>query len=209
MSSGTQALPAGKIGYLAAYVSLAVLTGVVAVMLISFNVDLGQDLAYDATSDAQAVSSWRTSAALAYTSGTGIGQVFALMAGMLARRWARTREVNGVAVAFLTGIGLGLADLVSAFVAAAPRLRVLAHAPQLMSYEGRQVIDPGLMHHGIVLVAMAMALILFAVASGFGFALARGAVSLGVLLVPLFILYALFIRSVGMVMAFVLTNTWT
>ena len=113
---GTQAPPTGKIGYPAAYVSLAVLTGVAAVMLVSFDVDLGQDLTADAQSDAQALSSWRTSAALAYTAGTGIGQVFALMAGMLASRWARTREANGVAVAFLAGIGLGLADLVPAFV---------------------------------------------------------------------------------------------
>ena len=79
-----------------------------------------------------------------------------------------------------------------------------------MSYEGHQIIDPGLMHHGVVLIAMAMALVLFAVASGFGFALDRRSIlPRDLLLMPPFALYALFIRFAGLVMAFVLTNTWT
>lgn len=209
-SSGTQAPPAGKAGYyLAVYVGLVVLTGVAAVMLVSFNVDLGKGLGFDDQSDPQRVATWRGAAALAYTSGAGIGQIFALVAGMPARRWAGTRGVNGVLVAILAGIGLGLVDLASAFVAAAPRLRDLARVPELRSDDNTQVIDPGLMHHGVVFVAMALTLVLFAIASGLGFVLARRPVALRALVVPPFLLYALFIRAIGMITMFALTHTWT
>lgn len=208
-AGGAEIAPAGWARYVAAYAGLAVLTGAVAAALVPVNIKIGQDLSADPQNDAQIVASWRLSAGLACTSATAPGQLAALVAGIPARRWARARKMNGAAVAFLAGAGLGLAVLVPAFAAASPRLGDLARAPQMRTEEGAQVVDPALIHHGGVLLAMAVTLILFAVASGIGYAVTtRGPVPAGVLAVPPFVAYALFIRSGEVFAAFHVMNTW-
>ncbi|MEV4289280.1 hypothetical protein AB0K40_27545 [Nonomuraea bangladeshensis] len=74
------------------YAALIAVTGSAAVLLAALNLDVGQSMWPDAQPDDQVVAKWRTAAALAYTSGSAVGHVCALVAGLLAARWARTRR---------------------------------------------------------------------------------------------------------------------
>lgn len=133
----------------------------------------------DAQTDEQAVTSWRGAAVLASTSGSAIGDLCALSAGILVARWgpaARTRW-SGLLTAVLAGTGLGLVDLATASRTAAPRLRELTTAPFLTREDGTAVVDPGLRHHGCVLAAMIVAFVIFLIAAGVGFGSGSGQVT--------------------------------
>lgn len=188
-------------GYLAAYAGLAVLTAVVAVAMVPFNIDLGQELANNPQDDAQLAVQWGESAALGYTSGSEVGWTLALAAGMLARRWAARREMTGAAVALPPGVSLGLVALVAAAVPAMPRLRGLAENAGHGMFDdiGHPLIDPGMAHHPTVVIIMVMTLALYAGSSGVGYAAAgaRKPVVLAVLLIPAYLVGSVIVRLGG------------
>jgi hypothetical protein len=169
----------------AAYTVLIAITGIVAVRLVPFSITMGQDLWHDAQSDKQMVTSWRGSAVFAYTSGSWVGQLCALLAGLLAGRWAKlSTRGTGLGAAMAAGAGLGLTALVPAFWTAAPRLRDLAQSPHLVRESGVPVIDPALVHHGCVFAAAATAFVVFLLAAYAGFRMARADPVSRILLVP-------------------------
>lgn len=190
--------------YLAAYAALAVLTTVVAVMMVPFNIHIGHELANNPSDNAQLAFQWSVSAALGYTSGSAVGWALALVAGMLARRWAAPREMNGAAVALLPGACLGLVGLAAAAMAAVPRLREIAEANAAGMYEPRN-IDPGLVHHSGVLFALIVALALYVGSSGVGYAAAGHAAAVGgwtsdvvaILLPPAYLVGGVIVRFGG------------
>nr|WP_157383250.1 hypothetical protein [Nonomuraea coxensis] len=166
--------PWDKLRYVAAYVTLVAVTGSAAVLLVALNLDVGQSMWPDAQPDDQVMAKWRTAAALAYTSGSAVGHVCALVAGLLAAHWARdnTRR-TGLAAAVLAGAGLGLADLAAASWTAAPRLRDLAASPALTDNDGRLIVDPGLQHHGSIPAAMAAVFATLLIVAALGSAVAQ------------------------------------
>jgi hypothetical protein len=157
----------------AIYVGLIGLTGITAVLLVPFNIHTGLGLFFDAQSEPQSVAAWRLSAALAYTSGSEVGPVFALVTGLLIARWKAHRATRiGLLAAVSAGAGLGLVDMVPAWSRAASPLHDLVRNPALMSRDG-MTIDSGLLGHSVVLVVMAVAFVHFLIAAGAGFLVVR------------------------------------
>lgn len=164
----------GKTWYVAAYVALIALTGNAAVLLVALNLDVGQSMWPDAQPDDQVVAKWRTAAVLAYTSGSAVGHMCALPAGLLAARWARDKtRRTGLATAVLAGAGLGLADLAAASWRAAPLLREFAASPGMTDNDGRLIVDPVLWHHGCIPAAMVVVFATLMTVAGLGFGVAR------------------------------------
>src|SRR5262245_27255271 len=93
---------------------LVVATAVTAIVLVPFNLEFGSDLWTDPQDDVQRLGQWRAMAAFASTSGGWIGQVFALVSGVLVARWS-AQEARRVFLAVAAGLGLGLTDLVAAW----------------------------------------------------------------------------------------------
>ncbi|MEZ7127789.1 hypothetical protein ACBR40_20905 [Nonomuraea sp. AD125B] len=156
------------------YAALIAVTGGAAVLLAALNLEVGQSMWPDAQPDDQVVAKWRTAAALAYTSGSVAGHVCALVAGLLAARWARDKTWRaGLVTAILAGAGLGLADLAAASWKAAPLLREFAASPALTDNDGTQIVDTGLQHHACVPAAMAVVFATLLLAAGLGFGVAR------------------------------------
>jgi MFS family permease len=151
--------PAGRRSrILFAALGLALATAVTAIVLVPFNLEFGSDLWTDPQDDTQVLGQWRSMAAFAYTSGGWIGQVFALLSGVLVARWS-AKKARRVGLAVAAGLGLGLTDLVAAWSRAAPELH--------------RATDPVLIHHGCVIEAMQVALLLFAISSVLGFEIGR------------------------------------
>jgi hypothetical protein len=173
-------------------VGLVALVGVAAALLVPRNIQIGQDVWSDAQTDEQTVTSWRGAAVLASTSGSAVGDLCALLAGLSVARWRASRtRWSGLLTAVLAGAGLGLVDLATAFRTAAPRLRELTRSPLLTREDGTAIVDPGLRHHGCVLAAMVVAFVIFLIAAGIGFGLCPGrlttkltAVAVSVVLAP-------------------------
>lgn len=146
----------GKTWYAAAYVALIPVTVGAAVLLVALNLDVGQSKWPDTQPEDQMVAKWRTAAVLAYTSGSAVGHVCALVAGLLAARWARDKPWRtGLVAAVLAGAGLGLADLAAASWKASHLLREFAASP-LLTDNGTLIVDTGLQHHGRIPAAMAV-----------------------------------------------------
>ncbi|MEV0630139.1 hypothetical protein ACI2LC_40795 [Nonomuraea wenchangensis] len=160
--------------YVAAYVAMIAVTGSAAVLLAELNLDVGQSMWPDAQPEDQMVAKWRTAAVLAYTSGSAVAHVCALVAGLLAARWARDRTWRtGLVMAVLAGAGLGLADLAAASWKAAPLLREFATSPVLTDNDGTQIVDTGLQNHVCVPVAMAVVFATLLIVASLGFAVAH------------------------------------
>jgi hypothetical protein len=158
----------------AMYVGLMTLTGFTAVLLVPFDIHTGLGLFGDAQSEPQSVAAWRLSAALAYTSGSEAGPVCALLAGLLVAPWAAGRAARiGLLAAVSAGAGLGLVDLVTAWLRAASPVHDLVRNPALMSRDDGTTIDPGLLGHVVVLAVMAVTFVHFLIAAGAGFLMAR------------------------------------
>lgn len=173
----THAIPIdrrGRTAYAAAYAGLVVLTGVAAVLLVPHNIQAGRGMWFDAQDDAQVVASWCGPALLAITSGSTIGQACALPAGAFASRWTAHRTIwTGLLAAILAGAGLAAADLAMAWWTAVPRLSDLAASPDLTRADGTRIVDPVLLHHGVVPACLAVTLTGFLIAAGVGFFAAR------------------------------------
>jgi hypothetical protein len=81
--------PAGRRSrILLAVLGLVLVTAVTAIVLVPANLEFGGDLWTDPQDDRQVLGQWRAMAAFAYTSGGWIGQIFALMSGVLVARWS-------------------------------------------------------------------------------------------------------------------------
>jgi hypothetical protein len=164
-----------RIVTIAAYAGLVAFVGIAAALLVPRNIHLGQDVWPDAQTDEQSVTSWRGAAVLASTSGSGIGDLCALLTGVLVARWGAPKtRWSGLATAVLAGAGLGLVDLATAFRTAGPRLRELTRSPVLTREDGTTIVDPGLRHHGCILAAVIVAFVIFLIAAGIGFGLGSG-----------------------------------
>jgi hypothetical protein len=152
--------PASGAGYFSRAWAWRWSPAVTAIALVPFNLEFGSDLWTDPQDDRQVLGQWRAMAAFAYTSGGWIGQVFALVSGVLVARWS-AQEARRVGWAVAAGFGLGLTDLVAAWSRAAPELhRSRSH-------------DPVLVHQGCVVAAMVVTLALFAITSVLGFRIGR------------------------------------
>jgi hypothetical protein len=174
--------PAGRRSrILLAVLGLVLVTAVTAIVLVPANLEFGADLWTDPQDDRQVLGQWRAMAAFAYTSGGWIGQIFALMSGVLVARWSTrnarqnthdnrqsthsvrcsAHNARWAGLAVVAGLGLGLTDLVAAWSRAAPELH------------RSRTVGPALVHHGCVIEAMAVALLLFATTSVLGFKIGR------------------------------------
>ncbi|RFS83403.1 hypothetical protein D0T12_20325 [Actinomadura spongiicola] len=154
-----------------AYGCLLLVTGFSAVLLFEFSVDLGLDFVTDPQDDRQRLAAWRGAAVLAYTSGSEVGQVCAVIAGALAARWlGRERRWSRLVAAVGAGAGLATTGLGVARWMAADRMGELAK--NRIEIDGAQGLykdlDPTLRRHGCVLAAIAVAFVLYLVAAGIG-----------------------------------------
>ncbi|RKS70873.1 hypothetical protein BZB76_5353 [Actinomadura pelletieri DSM 43383] len=154
-----------------AYGGLLLITGFAAVVLFDFSVDVGLDLVTDPQDDRQRLAAWRGAAVLAYTSGSEVGQVCAVIAGALAVRWlGRERRWARLVAAVGAGAGLATTGLGVARWMAADRMRELArNRIEIDEAQGIYAdLDPALRRHGCVLAAIAVAFVLYLVAAGIG-----------------------------------------
>ncbi|MUN39380.1 hypothetical protein [Actinomadura litoris] len=152
------------------YALLVAATAVAAVTMLSRSIEQGLEVWPDAQSETQMVAAWRGAAILAYTSGSEVGHVCALLAGLLVARTAAVRSWQaGLAAAVLAGTVLALVNLSLAWWKASPRL---AH---LTGPVDPAVIDPGLRHHSCVIVAIALVSTAFSAlaAAGYGLGMKR------------------------------------
>ncbi|MBT2212395.1 hypothetical protein [Actinomadura sp. NEAU-AAG7] len=152
------------------YVLLVAATAVAAVTMLSRSIEQGLEVWPDAQSETQMVAAWRGAAILAYTSGSEVGHVCALLAGLLVARTAAVRSwPAGPAVAVLAGTVLALVNLSLAWWKASPRLAYLTGPVD------PAVIDPGLRHHSCVIVAIALVSTAFSAlaAAGYGLGMKR------------------------------------
>ncbi|WP_242889860.1 hypothetical protein [Actinomadura litoris] len=148
------------------YALLVAATAVAAVTMLSRSIEQGLEVWPDAQSDTQMVAAWRGAAVLAYTSGSEVGHVCALLAGLLVARTVTVRSWRaGLAGAVLAGAVLALVNLALAWWKASPRLAYLTGPVDPAA------IDPGLRHHGCVIVAIALVFTAFLAlaAAGYGF----------------------------------------
>ncbi|WP_329428408.1 hypothetical protein OG339_03330 [Streptosporangium sp. NBC_01495] len=190
----------GKSRHIAIYIFLLAVTAGAAALLVAPNLQLGNALVTDPQSPGQYVEEWRNEAVLAYTSGSAVGHVCALLAGLLVARWStdKTRRA-GLVAALLAGSGLGATELAVASWTATPLLRDLSGFPGAGNPPEGWVLDPSLQNHVGVLVAMALTFAVFLVAAGAGFWVAQRAMLLKFVLVTVFVVIvpvALFLVAV-------------
>ncbi|MFF0773827.1 hypothetical protein ACFYUK_33395 [Nonomuraea wenchangensis] len=100
----------GKTWYVAAYAALIPVTVGATVLLVALNLDVGQSKWPDAQPEDQMVAKWRTAAVLAYTSGSAVGHVCALVAGLLAAQCAAMAVVFATLL-IVAGVGFGVAQV--------------------------------------------------------------------------------------------------
>ncbi|MEO3797201.1 hypothetical protein ABGB14_43965 [Nonomuraea sp. B10E15] len=175
--------------HIAIYGVLMAVTAVAAAALVVPNILVGGDTVTDPQWAGQYVAEWRRRAVLAYTSGSAVGHVCALLAGLLVARWSMHRERRaGLVTALLAGSGLGAAELAVASWTATPFLRDLSGFPGTGDPLEDWVIDPSLQNHVPVLVAMASVFVVFLVAAGAGFWMAHRGMLLRSALVTAFVL---------------------
>lgn len=164
MTGMAQLLRQGRLAWAwctAVYAVLVAGTAVAAVTLLSRSIDQGLEVWPDAQMDTQMVAAWRGAATLAYTSGSEVGHVCALLAGLLVARVVATRAWRtGLVVAVLAGAVLALVNLSSAWWKASPRLTHTIYP-----------VDPGLRHHVGVIVAIALVFAAFLVLAAAGYIL--------------------------------------
>ncbi|WP_433465519.1 hypothetical protein [Spirillospora sp. CA-128828] len=162
-----QSLPRDRLAWTwlaAVYTALIAGTAIATLALLSRNVDLGQELWPDAQTGPQAVYAWRGGAILGYTSGSEVGHICALLAGLLAVRAVKARAWRaGLAVAVLAGTVLALVNLSLAWWKASPQLAQLA-GPALYG-----TVDPGLRHHICVIVAIMLVFTSYLVFAAVGY----------------------------------------
>ena len=136
-----------SLGYMAAFGFLAAVTIGAALSLTWPNAHMGSRIAGDPETSAELAASWRVGAVFAYTSGSLIGHICALIAGYLAAHWSSPRE--GV----LAGFAIGMVN-----VTATGSMAMLAtHDPATM-HGLLPYADPNPLHQPAVLVSLAVVL---------------------------------------------------
>ncbi|WP_433461832.1 hypothetical protein [Spirillospora sp. CA-128828] len=158
-------------------VCLVMVTGVSAFALVPAGIRFGPFKWDDMTTDGQVMALWELSAAAACTAGSLVGQLCALVAGVVAgaRRMRPIVAVGG-------GMVLGLIDVGLAVWAARPRLDAWARTSPLLELSTGRISDEPLAH-GPVLTIVLITLVIFPVAASCGLAVARAPLPLKVLLV--------------------------
>lgn len=151
----------------AVLVGLGVLTVGAAPAVTSYDAHLGSTIWDDLTTDDQMLAGWRLGAIFAYTSGSVIGHICALLAGYLATRWWRPRA------GLLAGSGIGVANLTASACVAVPVTVHLAGGPLFGNGDGTSGIDPALTGHPAVFAAMAATLAMAVILAICGSAVAR------------------------------------
>ncbi|WP_344890248.1 hypothetical protein [Nonomuraea antimicrobica] len=161
---------------IASYGTLMVVTAIAAAVLVAPNISLGESTVTDPQWTGQYVAEWRRGAVLGYTSGSAVGHVCALLAGLLVARWSvrRARRAD-LATALLAGAGLGATELAVSSWLATPLLYERSGFPGTGDPAEDWIIDPSLHHHVSVFAAMALVFVMFLVAAGAGFWMARRA----------------------------------
>ncbi|MFI0405948.1 hypothetical protein [Actinomadura sp. 3N508] len=142
-------------------------TGVASLMLLSHSLNVGLDVWHDAQSDPQFLAAWRGAAVSGYTSGSGVGHICALLAGLLvahAGAAAGRGKRIGAAVAVFAGTVLALVNLSLAWWKASPRLTRLDAVSM-------DAIDPGLRHHPSVIIAIVLVFAAYLVLAAIGYGL--------------------------------------
>ncbi|WP_433477982.1 hypothetical protein ACQPZP_13650 [Spirillospora sp. CA-142024] len=172
-------------------VCLVMVTGVSAFALVPAGIRFGSFAWDDMTTDRQMMALWELSAAAACTAGSLVGQLCALVAGMV----AGARRMRPV-VAVGSGMVLGLIDVGLAVWAARPRLNAWARTSPLLELSTGRISDTEPLAHGPVLTIVLITLVIFPVAAGCGLAVARAPLPLKVLLVPVVAVILFFIRLV-------------
>ncbi|MEV2268489.1 hypothetical protein [Nonomuraea africana] len=144
------------------YAALIVVSATASILLASHNAYVGRSLWVDPQPLDQILGSWRTAAALAYTSGSTVGYICAIIAGSVAARWRTPRPLT----AYLAGAILGLVQLAASWATISSFL-----VSNLESWT-RVVevpLDPGLQHHPSVLAAMILVFVTLPIAARLGF----------------------------------------
>jgi hypothetical protein len=154
--------------YALAYVSLAAVICVAAVLLLPLTMDLGDDWFYDPQDNTQRLAAWRGAAVSGVTSGSEVGFLCALVAGMLASRIKQWR--TGLVTAIGAGAGLALVNVTVAWFVAAPRLH--ERWENMTIENARAFIDPDLWDHRPVLAAIALVFLALMLAASIGFGVA-------------------------------------
>lgn len=131
-----------------------------ALALTSFDAEVGSGIYADPQQPSQWATCWRLGAVFAYTSGSFIGHICALVAGFLCTRWWSPRD--GV----LVGTGIGVAN-----VAASALLALPATTGDDAWYA--EYVDPLPFHQPAVLGAMAAVLGMAIIMAGLGAIAAR------------------------------------
>ncbi|MEU4704775.1 hypothetical protein [Nonomuraea dietziae] len=143
------------------YAALIVVSSIASILLASHNAYVGRSLWADSQTLDQILGSWRAAAALAYTSGSTVGYICAIIAGRLAAHCHTPRPLT----AYLAGAILGLVQL------AASRATIsssLASDLESWTHVVEVPLDPGLQHHPSVLVAMILVFVTLPIASRLG-----------------------------------------
>jgi hypothetical protein len=98
-----------RIWHIAGYGLLIGLTVLAAVLLVPFHMEAGHELTnFDPQSPAKVLMWWRGGAVFAYTSGSGVGYVCAVLTGLLAAGWASGRRTRRAAPAATLVAGPGI-----------------------------------------------------------------------------------------------------
>ncbi|WP_327089835.1 hypothetical protein OIE66_04235 [Nonomuraea sp. NBC_01738] len=141
----------------ATYAALIVVSVTASILLAAPGADAGRSLWTDPQSLSQILGSWRMSAAFAYTAGSTVGYVCAIIAGRLAVR---------PLVAYLAGAVLGLVQLAASWVTSSATM-----AADLASWTSEEAVrpDPGILHHPSVLAAMVLVFLTLPIAARLGF----------------------------------------
>ncbi|MEW9549508.1 hypothetical protein [Nonomuraea sp. NPDC050783] len=182
------AIRQAKSRHVAIYWILTAMTAVAAAVLVVPNAQLGQDTVTDPQWTGEYVAEWRRAAALAYTSGSAVGHVCALFAGVLVARWSRHRARRaGLVTALLAGAGLGATQLAVASWRATPLLCHMSGFPGTGDPMEDWIIDPSLHNHLSVLVAMALVFAVFLGSAGAGFWMAHRAMLLRLVMTMVFV----------------------
>lgn len=144
------------LGYLAAFTAGA------ALLLTWFDARLGSSLWTDPESEPQWAASWRLGAVFAYTSGSVVGHICALVAGYLGARWWDPYD------GLLLGLGIGAINLAASACMAVPASLNGETMKLYVDY-----VDPNPLRQPAVLGAMAAVLIMAVIMAGLGALTAR------------------------------------
>ncbi|MGP3933593.1 hypothetical protein [Nonomuraea sp. KM88] len=177
-----------KIRHITVYALLLAVSAGVAAALVVPDLQVGNAMVTDPQWSEQHIAEWRIQAVLAYTSGSAVGHVCALLAGLLVARWSMTdARQAGFITALLAGSGLGAIQLAVASWAATPLLYELSDFPGTGDPMEDWVVNPGLQHHVPVLVGMALTFAVFLAVAAAGFWMAYRAVLLRFVLVGIIV----------------------